>query len=94
MTTKVQVSNALQGFFITDHYDNQESKKYGFKNKEDITVKAGTASSSYLKKLDDGTATKDDEIYGISVIHHEAIFKVHIKYSYLGMSFNETVIFN
>jgi hypothetical protein len=91
---KVQESNALQGFIITDDYDNLESKKYGFKDIEDITIKVGSDSSSYLKKLNDGSATKDDEIYGISVIHNEAIFKVHIKYSYLGISFSETAFFN
>ena len=91
---KVQKSNALQGFIITDDYDNRESEKYGFKNIEDIAIKGGTDPSSYLKEINDGTATKDDEIYGISVIHHEAIFKAHIKYSYLGISFTETVFFN
>lgn len=91
---KVQVSNAVQGFIITDDYENQESKKYAFKNIEDMTIKAGTAPSSYFSKLDEGTATKDDEIYGISVNHNEAIIKVHLKYSYLGISFNESVVFN
>lgn len=91
---KVQKSNALQGFIITDDYDNQESKKYGFKNIEDIAIKGGTDPSSYLKKINDGTATKDAEIYGVSVIHGESINKVHIKYSYFGISFNETAFFN
>ena len=36
---KVQKSNALQGFIITDDYDNQESKKYGFRNIGDIVLK-------------------------------------------------------
>lgn len=92
--TKAQVSNALQGFIITDDYTNKESIKYGFKNIEDVTIKVGTFPSSYFKKLDDGTATKNDKIYGISVIHNEAINRVNIKYSYLGISFNETVFLN
>ncbi len=92
--TKVQVSNALQGFIITDDYNNKESKEYGFMNIDDVTVKVGTSPSSIHKKLDDGAASEKDEIYGISVIHNEAINKVHIKYSYLGISFNDTVIFN
>jgi hypothetical protein len=92
--TKVQASNALQGFIITNDYNNEESIKYGFKNVEDITIKVGASPSSYFKKLDDGTATKKDEIYGISVIHNEAINRVNIKYSYLGISFNETVFLN
>lgn len=88
--TKVQVSNALQGFIVTDNYDNKESIPYGFQNIEDITMKAGTSPSAYWKK---GTATKNDEIYGVSVIHHEAINRVHIKYSYLGITFDEMVFF-
>ncbi|WP_409177867.1 hypothetical protein [Brevibacillus fortis] len=82
--TKVQVSNAMQGFIITDDYENQGSKPYGFQNIEDIAMKAGTS---------EGTATKNDEIYGLSVIHHEAINRVNIKYSYLGITFDERVFF-
>ncbi|WP_235617641.1 hypothetical protein [Brevibacillus brevis] len=82
--TKVQVSNALQGFIITDDYDNKESIPYGFQKIEDTSMKAGTS---------EGTATKNDEIYGLSVIHHEAINRVNIKYSYLGITFDEMVFF-
>ncbi|NRR22466.1 hypothetical protein HP568_16605 [Brevibacillus sp. MS2.2] len=82
--TKVQVSNALQGFIITDDYDNKESIPYGFQKIEDTSMKAGTSK---------GTATKNDEIYGLSVIHHEAINRVNIKYSYLGITFDEMVFF-
>ncbi|MGG4445467.1 hypothetical protein HP398_08025 [Brevibacillus sp. HB1.4B] len=78
--TKVQVSNALQGFIVTDDYDNKESIPYGFQNIEDIAMKAGTS-------------TKNDEIYGLSVIYHEAINRVNIKYSYLGITFDEMVFF-
>ncbi|MGG4452165.1 hypothetical protein [Brevibacillus porteri] len=85
--TKVQVSSASQGFIITDDYDNQGSKPYGFQNIEDIAMKAGTSAS------DEGTTTKNDEIYGLSVIHHEAINRVNIKYSYLGITFDEMVSF-
>jgi len=92
--TKIQVSNALQGFIITDNYNNGESKKYGFKNIGEVTVKIGTSPSSNYKKSDDGTASEKDAIYGISVINNESINQVHIKYSYLGISFNDTVIFN
>lgn len=89
--TKVQVSNALQGFIITDDYDNPGSKPYGFQNIEDIAIKAGTSPSAYFKKMDEGAATKNDEIYGLSLIHHEAINRVNIKYSYLGITFDERV---
>lgn len=82
--TKVQVSNALQGFIVTDDYDKKESIPYGFQKIEDIAMKAGTSED---------TATKNDKIYGLSVIHHEAINRVNIKYSYLGIPFDEMVFF-
>lgn len=92
-TTKMQVSNALQGFIITNDYDNPDSKPYEFQNIEDIAIKAGTSPSGYFEKMDEGTATKDDEMYGLSLIHHEAINRVNISYSYLGMTFDERVFF-
>lgn len=92
--TKVQVSNAIQGFIITDNFNNNESKKYGFTNIEDTTIKVDTSPKTQLEKLDNGTATSNDEIYGISVIHNESIIKVDIRYSYLGITFNKTVPIN
>ncbi|WP_025027463.1 hypothetical protein [Caldalkalibacillus mannanilyticus] len=91
--TKIQVSNALQGFIITNDYTQEEEKEFGFTNIDDVVIRKGTAPSTTYKKLDDGIATKDDEIYGISVFHSEEIQKVHIKYSYLGILFHDTVIF-
>lgn len=60
----------------------------------EIAIKTGTSPLSYIGKLDDGTASKDDEIYGVSVFHNEEINKVYIRYSYLGISFNDTVTLN
>lgn len=45
-------------------------------------------------KLDDGTATKNNQFYGVSVMHHEEIIKVNIKYKHLEISFNEIVYYN
>ena len=63
-------------------------------NPDEIAIKTGTSPSSYFEKLDKGTASKDDEIYGVSVFHDEEVSKVQISYSYLGVSFNETVTLN
>ncbi|MFJ7825710.1 hypothetical protein [Psychrobacillus sp. NPDC096623] len=92
--TKLQVSSALEGFIITDDYNNEEAKKYGLMNIDDVAIKAGTSLSYNFEKLNDVTASKNDEIYGISVIHYEEINKVHISYRFLGISFNDTVTFN
>lgn len=94
LETKIQVSNALQGFNITDDYNSEEAKKYGFTNIDAVAVKTGTSPSSNYEKLDDGTASKDDEIYGISVIHNQEINNVHIEYRHFGMTFNDAVYFN
>ena len=92
--TKVQVINASQAFIITDYFNDEESKKYVFKSIEDISIKVGTSPSSNSEKLDDCILSNKNEIYGISVIHNEVIEKVHIKYRFLGISFNETVFVN
>jgi hypothetical protein len=94
LTSRLQVSNALQGFIITDDYNSEEAKKYGFTSIEEISIKTGTSPSSNFENLDGGTASKSDEIYGVSVIHNEEINKVHIRYNYLGITFNDTVILN
>ena len=93
MKTGLQVSNALQGFIITNE-DTDEKEKNDLTDIGKVTIKTGTSPSSNFEKLDNGTATKNDEIYGISVIHNEEVNKVHIKYKYLGILFNDTVIFN
>jgi hypothetical protein len=94
LETKIQVSNVLQGFIITDEYDSEEAKKYNFTNIDDVTIKTGTSPFYNYEKLEDGTASKKDVIYGISLIHNEEINNVHIEYSHFGMKFNETVYLN
>ncbi|MBM7603943.1 hypothetical protein JOC75_001916 [Metabacillus crassostreae] len=94
LETRLQVSNALQGFIITDDYKSEKGKKFGFTDIDEIAIKTGTLPSSNYEELDNGAASKDDEIYGVSVIHNEEINNVHIEYSHFGMTFNDTVYFN
>ena len=94
LETRLQASNALQGFILTDDYNSEEAKEYDFTNIYEVAIKTGTSPSSNYEKLDDGTASKDDEIYGISVIHNEEINNVYIEYSHFGMTFNDTVYLN
>lgn len=94
METKIQVSNALQGFTLTNDDTNEETKKYHLTDIDKIALKTGTSPSSTFEKLDNGTATKHDEIYGISVFHNEEVNKVQIKYKYLGIPFTDTVVYN
>lgn len=39
-----------------------------------------------LDKVNAGTATKDDTIYALSLVHEQSIDRVIIKYHHLGMS--------
>ncbi|WP_227939943.1 hypothetical protein [Alkalihalobacillus deserti] len=90
LNLKMQVSNPLKGFIITDTFD-EEAKEYGIHDIENVTIKPNTSPSAQLEKVNNGTATTDDKSYGISVIHNKEIETVNIKYSFLGISFDKTV---
>ncbi|WP_071458635.1 hypothetical protein [Bacillus massilinigeriensis] len=94
LKTRIQVSNAVQGFIMPEDYSNEDAKKFGFTKVDKVVLKTGTAASTYMEKLNNGTATKEDEIYGLSVWHNEEVKDVHITYSYLGISFDRPVRIN
>ena len=85
--SKLQVSNSLQGFVLTDDYSSEEVNGYAFVNIDEVVIEPGILS-------DDEAVSEDDEIYGISVIHNEVINNVHIEYKHFGMKFNETLYIN
>jgi hypothetical protein len=93
LNLKMQVSNPLKGFIITDTFD-EEAKEYGVHDIENVTIESDTAPSEQLEKVKDGTATTNDKSYGISIVHNKAIEKVDVNYKYLGISFNRTVTVN
>ncbi|NLY78419.1 MAG: hypothetical protein GX072_00525 [Lysinibacillus sp.] len=90
--TKIQVSNALLGFAGTFDEHAEATKNIDYKNVEDVSIPKGTVPEEIFEKQDEGTATEEDTIYGLTVTHHEEIHNVHIKYRYLGILFNETLI--
>ncbi|MFZ3579753.1 hypothetical protein [Virgibacillus sp. DJP39] len=90
LNLKMQVSNPLKGFILTDTFD-EEAKEYGIHDIENVTIKPDSAPSAQLEKVNNGTDTTDDKSYGINVVHNKVIEKVNIKYSYLGISFDEIV---
>ncbi|KMM38458.1 hypothetical protein [Guptibacillus hwajinpoensis] len=94
LQTKVQVSNPLQGFIITDDYYSEESTKYRFTEIEQVNIKTGTAPLSNFQNLDEGAASENDEAYGISVTFSEPINEVQITYKYLGISFEKIAVFH
>ena len=88
---KVQMSNAPQGFTLLDDFQGQLAEEYGVVDIDEAVIKTGTEPSVTFAKQDNGTATEEDEIYGISIHHDEDIHTVHIKYSYFGISLFEEV---
>ncbi|WP_339288304.1 hypothetical protein [Ureibacillus sp. FSL K6-0786] len=89
---KIQVSNVLVGFAGTIDENSVAASHIQYFNIEDISIPKGTIPEELLKKFDEGSATEKDTIYGLTVNHHEDIHNVHIKYRYLGILFNETVV--
>lgn len=94
MKTKLQVSNALQGFILTNDDHEENARNFGFTDIDKVAIKTGSSPSFNLEKSDKGTATKNDEIYGVSVFNTEEVNKVLIKYRYLGILFSKTVTIN
>lgn len=88
---KIQVTNPLKGFVISDTFDEEE---YGISNIEAIDIESDTSPITQLEKMNNGAATINDKSYGISVVHNEPIEKVNISYSYFGLKFNDTVSIN
>ncbi|MFF2856980.1 hypothetical protein [Peribacillus sp. NPDC058002] len=82
---KLQVSYHPKGFIISDHFDGEEGE-YTFKGLDSITLKPKTDPQKQLDKVNAGTATEDDTIYALSLVHEHSIERVIIKYHYFGMS--------
>jgi hypothetical protein len=59
---KMQVSNHLKGFLITDTL-NSEAGEYGMSEMEDVAILPDTSPTTQLEKANNGTATKNDKIY-------------------------------
>jgi hypothetical protein len=93
MDKKIQLSNPLKGFIVTDIFD-VEAIEYEITNINDVVIEPNTSPSSQLEKVNNGTATVDDKSYGLSVIHNEEINEVIINYSYMGFSFEKSVSIN
>ncbi|CAN7546230.1 hypothetical protein [Rossellomorea sp. LjRoot5] len=88
---KMQVSNLLTGYAITDGPGDKLPEGIRFKNVEEVTIKAGLTNAEQLDSVDAGTATKEDMIYAVNVFHDEKVRRVLIEYEYLGMTYREMV---
>ena len=90
---KVQVSNPLKGFIITDSFD-AVAKEYRIKNLGSVSIQPKTSPQIQFEKMDKGTATEKDISYGITIVQDQPIETVIIKYRYLGLSFVEDITIN
>lgn len=88
--TKIQHSNPMKGFTVAEEL-LQEDSEFNFKSLSDVTIQPSTSPKSMFNRIDNGTATESDEIYGVSVIHTEKIHRVQLKYNYFGISFTQTI---
>lgn len=91
LKVQVQVSHALRGFIVTESFDGKDEEEYGFTDIEDVNIKGGTSPEKHLKKLNEGTATENDTIYGITILHDEAIKSVRVKYRYIEIPFEKVI---
>ncbi|MFJ5621507.1 hypothetical protein ACIQD3_01995 [Peribacillus loiseleuriae] len=87
---KVQVSNPLKGFALTDSFE-AVAGEYGIKNLESVTIQPKTSPQMQYEKMDKGTATEKDVSYGISIVSDRPIETVIIQYQYLGLPFVKTI---
>ena len=91
MKSKIQMSNPMQGFIITDDFESEEAQPYRFTDINEATIKTGTSPTATLEKQNNGSASENDETYGLTITHDEAIQTVHIQYSYFGIILFEEV---
>ena len=83
--TKVQTCDALTGFTLTDDYRTEELNGCGVRELKGVSIKKGTSPAKTLAKHNEGTVTKEDLIYGVTVKNELPIQTVNIEYTYFGI---------
>ncbi len=74
---------------ITNNFE-EFTGEYEFYNINNVILEPNTSPKKQLEKVNNGTATENDNTYGLSVTHDEKIETIHIKYRYLGLPLEET----
>ncbi|MFB7140801.1 hypothetical protein ACFCYN_14200 [Gottfriedia sp. NPDC056225] len=85
LNVKIQVSNPTEPFIISDSF--KDRKKSIIKDIDDVEIKPHTSLTNSLKKVNNGTSTKKDRTYGLSIVQNKSIHQVIIKYRYLSIPF-------
>ncbi|WOV83856.1 hypothetical protein PGH26_13380 [Sporosarcina jeotgali] len=88
---KVQTCDALTGFTLTDDYRTEELNGCGVRDLKDVVIKKGTSPAKTFAKHDEGTVTKEDLIYGVTVKNDLPIQTVNIEYRYFGIPLRKVV---
>lgn len=86
---KIQHSNPMQGFTIAD--EMLQENALNFKKLSDVTIQTKTSPTVMFNNMDNGTASENDEIYGITAKHTDKIHKIQFTYHYFGIPFKETI---
>ncbi|PFG03468.1 hypothetical protein [Bacillus sp. es.034] len=58
---KMQVSNLLRGYAITDGPRNELPEEISFENVGDVRIKAGPTNAERMDRLDDGNSHKGEQ---------------------------------
>ncbi|WKA53220.1 hypothetical protein [Planococcus shixiaomingii] len=92
LSTVVQVNDALKGFFITPEFEEKDAPfNFDLKRIDEVTIPPDTDPLDVYEKLDAGTATVKDKIYGLGIIHEQEVKEITIHYRYLGLPLRKTV---
>ena len=91
---KVQTCDALTGFTLTEDYRTEELNGCGVRDLKDVVIKKATSPAKTFAKHDEGTVTKEDLIYGVTVKDDLPIHTVNIEYRYFGIPLRKDVVLN
>lgn len=84
----VQVSNNAKGFILSDDNNSEEARKYTFKELDEVKLQAKTDP----QVRNEGIANSEDPIYAVTISHQNSIDNVIIKYRYLGISHEKSIL--
>lgn len=92
LTTAVQISNALKGFFISPEFEDIDAPfEFEMKGLDETTIPRDTNPVDVYLKQDTEPATSENKIYGIGVTYEQEVREVTIHYRYFGMPLTKTV---
>ncbi|HHT7235686.1 MULTISPECIES: hypothetical protein [Bacillus] len=89
-TTKIQVSNLGKGFTVGDDKENEII----FRDLHAFHLPYNTDPQKRLDRVNEGTATKKEKIYAVTVWDNKEIDKVIVKYRYFCMEYEEEITIN